>query len=254
MESAYVLHTRPWRETSLIAELFTPGHGRVGVVARGARRGRRGAGSALQPFVRVRCDWRGRGELRTLTLAEAERTLWLVGRALYAGLYLNELLMRLLQREDAHPDLFALYARTLELLAAGGDAALEATLRRFEFGLLDDLGYGFPLDRDADGTELVAGADYLLEPDAGLVRVAGRVADGAGGAAAQSRRFAGAALLQLAAGALDAPDVLRVAKRLTRQALAPHLGPRPLRSRALFSRAATAGPDAAPDAQGADED
>ncbi|HSG90538.1 MAG TPA: DNA repair protein RecO [Pseudomonadales bacterium] len=244
MDAAYVLHTRPWRETSLIAELFTPTHGRIGVVARGARRARRGAASSLQPFVRLRCDWRGRGELRTLGTAEAERMLWLTGDALYAGLYVNELLMRLLQREDAHPTLFALYARTLELLAAG--RPLEPVLRRFEFGLLDDLGYGFPMDVDADGLPLQPQADYRLDPDAGLVRVAASVADGGQRGAV---RFSGADLLAVAA--LDAawqatgaelpaelsPEARRTAKLLARVALAPHLGSKPLRSRALFTGA-----------------
>lgn len=244
MEPAYVLHTRPWRETSLLAELFTPAHGRVGVVARGARRGRRGAAGSLQPFTRLRCEWRGRGELRTLTLAEADRSLWLAGDVLYAGLYLNELLMRLLQREDAHPGLFLRYARTLELLAAG--SALEPVLREFELGLLDELGYGFPLDHDADGVPLDPGGDYRLDPDAGLVRVADespdlgtRVvndrADRAGRGPAGVLRLPGIDLLCIARAELDDASVRRTAKLLTRTALAPHLGPRPLRSRALFA-------------------
>lgn len=253
MESAYVLHTRPWRETSLMAELFTPGHGRVGVIARGARRGRRGAAGSLQPFTRLRCEWRGRGELRTLTVAEADRSLWLSGEVLYAGLYLNELLMRLLQREDAHPGLFARYARTLELLASGG--GLEPVLREFELGLLDELGYGFPLDQDADGMPLDPAGDYRLDPDAGLVRVAddqiggrsGGVADRIERGATSALRLPGADLLRLACGDLEAVAVRRTAKLLTRTALAPHLGPRPLRARALFARAARALPATVPD-------
>ena len=241
MEAAYVLHTRPWRETSLIAELFTPDHGRVGVVARGARRGRRGAAGALQPFSRLRCAWRGRGELRTLITAEPERPLWLTGDVLAAGLYLNELLMRLLQREDGHPALFALYAATLERLAAA--QPLEASLRGFEFGLLDDLGYGMPLTTDVNGQPLAAEGLYRVEPDAGPVPVAEvpvaevPVADGvAEGGGMQARHcFRGAELLGIAAGDYQDPRVRPAAKRLARLALAPHLGSRPLRSRALFA-------------------
>jgi DNA repair protein RecO (recombination protein O) len=231
MEAAYVLHTRPWRETSLIAELFTPDHGRVGVVARGARRGRRGAAGTLQPFTRLRCAWRGRGELRTLITAEPERPLWLTGDVLAAGLYLNELLMRLIQREDAHPALFALYAATLERLAA--DQPLEAALRGFEFGLLDDLGYGMPLTTDVDGHPLLPDGLYRVEPDAGPVPVAEGVAEGGGMQARQC--FRGAELLGIAAGDYQDPLVRPAAKRLARLALAPHLGSRPLRSRALFA-------------------
>jgi DNA repair protein RecO (recombination protein O) len=229
VEAAFVLHTRPWRETSVLAELFTAEHGRLGVVARGVRRGRRGGSSPLRPFVALRCLWRGRGELRTLTTAEPERPFVLVGDALFGGLYLNELLVRLLQREDAHPELFLAYARAVAALA-GPAPALEPVLRRFEFGLLEELGYGFPLDLDATGRPVRADARYRFEAEAGLLPVEG-VEEGGG----PGRGFPGAALLALAAGDFDEAETRRVAKRLARQALAPHLGDRPLHARALFS-------------------
>jgi DNA repair protein RecO (recombination protein O) len=229
VEAAFVLHTRPWRETSLLVELFTAEHGRIGVVARGARRGRRGSSTPLRPFVALRCLWRGRGELRTLGAVEPERPFALVGDALFAGLYLNELLVRLLQREDAHPELFLAYARAVAALA-GPAPALEPVLRRFEFGLLEELGYGFPLELDAAGRPVRADAHYRFEAEAGLVPVEGVAEEGAAW-----RSFPGAALLALAAGDFDDPLTRRVAKRLAREALAPHLGARPLHARALFS-------------------
>jgi DNA repair protein RecO (recombination protein O) len=229
VEAAFVLHTRPWRETSVLAELFTAEHGRIGAVARGVRRGRRGGASPLRPFVALRCLWRGRGELRTLTTVEPERPFVLVGDALFAGLYLNELLVRLLQREDAHPELFLAYARAVAALS-GPAPPLEPVLRRFEFGLLEELGYGFPLDVDATGRPVRADARYRFEAEAGLVPGEGVEEGGL-----PARGFPGAALLALAAGDLEDPETRRVAKRLARQALAPHLGDRPLHARALFA-------------------
>lgn len=226
-EPAFVLHNRPWRETSLTVELLTPGWGRLGVVARGGRRVRRGGSPALQPFTLLQVQWRGRGELRTLVAAEPEQAFPLAGERLFAGLYLNELLLRLLHREEAQPEIFSGYARTLAQLAAGAD--LEPPLRRFELHLLSALGYGFPLDRDIEGTAVHPSRRYRLIPDEGLEAVEAGMRDG--GAVIEGEH-----LLALAADALDDADVLRSAKRLLRQALGAHLGDRPLRARELFVR------------------
>lgn len=236
-EPAFVLHTRPWRESSLIAELLTPGHGRVGVVARGARRGRRGAAGGLQPFTLLQVAWRGRGELRTLMHAEPEQALPLRGERLFAGLYLNELLLRLLHREEAQPEIFTAYAQTLlrlaELPASDDPGAMEPALRRFELRLLVVLGYGFPLDRDIHDAAIDPARDYELLPDAGLAPLAEGVRE-RGGRAEAAVVFAGRHLLALATDTLTEPEVLVTAKRLTRLALAGHLGNAPLRSRELF--------------------
>ena len=237
-EAGWILHTRPWRETSLIVELFTAEQGRLGLVARGARRPRRG-GRALEPFIELRCQWRGRGELLTLGEHEVAQRLPLRGDALYAGFYLNELLMRLLQREDAHPGLFDVYERALQVLAhldpgrgASAPLALEPVLRRFEFALLDELGYGFPFDRDLDGNEVCADRSYAVLPDSGVLPLHA----GAGVDDGEGEPIAGADLLAIAQGRLETAAVLRIAKRITRAALTPHLGSRPLASRALFAR------------------
>lgn len=235
-ERAWVLHTRPWRETSLLLELFTPESGRVGVVARGARRPRRG-GRALGAFVAVRCALSGRGELRNLGAHEVVERSALAGEALYAGFYLNELLVRLLQREDAHARLFREYEGALGILSRlprGADAiALEPVLRRFEFALLDELGYGLPLTEDLDGAPVDPQASYAVLPDTGVRPMIPGHAEQDDDAAL---RIGGAELLAIAEGRLDTPAVLRAAKRLARAALAPHLGDRPLVSRSLFSR------------------
>jgi len=225
-ETAYVLHRRPYRETSLLVDLFARGAGRLRVVARGGRRSR----LAGQPFVPLVVAWSGRGDLKTLIRAEpaVEGTPVPPGRALYLGLYVNELLMRLLPEWDPHPALYEGYGRLLRGLAGQGEP--EPLLRRFELQLLAELGYGFALDRTADGVSLDADDCYGFMPGSGLIPASGaRRGPGSTG-------FRGCHLLAMAADDYRDPDTRRCAKRLLRTALAEHLGERPLRSRELFRR------------------
>ncbi len=216
---AFVLHSRPYKETSALVDFFTPG-GRLRAVLRGAR-GR--SGSLARPFTPLELELRGRGELKSVArLESAGIPLLLGGQALYSGLYLNELLMRLLPAEDAHPSLHQDYVDSLAGLAAG--RALEPILRAFEWRLLDALGYGFALDRDVDDAAVRADGLYRLVADAGLQPVS-QLAPGL---------FHGRELLALAQADWSQPGALAAAKRLMRQALAPHLGERPLVSRELF--------------------
>ncbi|HEX5121787.1 MAG TPA: DNA repair protein RecO, partial [Rhodanobacteraceae bacterium] len=140
-QPAFILHTRPWRETSLLIEAFTREHGRVGLVARGVRGAKsRFARASLQPLQPLLLGWSARGELGTLTSAEQTGSPWhLSGDALFAGMYVNELVLRLSSRNDAHPLAFAAYTECLARLADADDIAW--TLRRFERDLLADLGY-----------------------------------------------------------------------------------------------------------------
>jgi len=232
LHEAYVLHLRPWRETSALVELFAREQGRVGAVARGVRGGRGRGSGALQPFRVLMTAWHGRGELRTLGRVELARDHALRGEALYAGLYLNELLVRLLHRDDGHPGLWDAYARTLAALQQG--AALQPILRAFELTLLAELGYGVDLERDVDGRPLDDGCVYRFDPETGLIRERGEGVAEMDGLA--PLRLRGDLLRALAAGRLERPGVAGAAKALTRRALAPHLGPRPLRSRELFRR------------------
>ncbi len=218
-QAAFVLHSRPYKESSALVDLFTP-QGRLRAVLRSAR-GR--AGSLARPFVPLEVELRGRSELKTLARLEgAGLAHWLDGDALFSGLYLNELLIRLLPAEDAHPDLFEHYAATLPALAA--KRPLEPLLRAFEWRLLSELGYGFALDQDIQGQPVAANGLYRLVPDAGLEPV-GQFQPGL---------FQGAELLAMAEADWQSPGALAAAKRLMRQALAPHLGGRPLVSRELF--------------------
>jgi DNA repair protein RecO (recombination protein O) len=223
---AYVLHQRPYRESSALLEIFTESHGRLGLVARGVRSARSRQRGELQPFRPLRLSWSARGELGTLTGVEADGPApALKGSALYSGFYLNELLVRLLARQDPHPALYGLYAHSLHRL--GVESALESTLRLFEKRLLEEIGYGLPLDFEVQYGEPVEPQryyDYHLE--SGPVAV--EHADAPGFV------FSGASLLALAREELSDPEVLRDAKRLMRAALNLYLGDKPLHSRELF--------------------
>lgn len=226
---AFVLHRRAWRETSLLLEVFTRGHGRLGLIAKGARRPRNPVRGVLMPFQPLLIAWSGRGELAVLTGAEPDgEAVELPGEALPCGFYLNEILLRLLHRHDPHEALFDDYRAALQALRE--TAAHEQVLRIFEKRLLTAIGYGLVLDHDiADNSPISASDvyDYIL--DRGPLRSA------ASAPPSEGVRVHGAALLALHREALDG-EVLAEAKALMRAALARHLGPRPLASRGLFVR------------------
>ncbi|MCH4874206.1 MULTISPECIES: DNA repair protein RecO [Pseudomonas] len=218
---AYVLHSRPYRETSALVDFITP-QGRLRAVLRSAR-GK--AGTLARPFVPLEIEFRGRGELKNVGRMEsAGLSTWLNGEALFSGLYLNELLIRLLPAEDPHPGLFNHYAATLLALAEG--RALEPLLRAFEWRLLDDIGYGFSLTQDIHGEPVAIDGMYRLQVDAGLERIY----------LIQPGLFHGAELHAMAQTDWAVPGALSAAKRLMRQALAVHLAGKPLASRELFRK------------------
>ncbi|MEN5237354.1 MULTISPECIES: DNA repair protein RecO [Pseudomonas] len=220
-QPAYVLHSRPYKETSALVDFLTP-QGRVRAVL---RRARGKGGSQVRPFVPLEVELRGRGELKTVWRLDSNGiAAWLHGDALFSGLYLNELLMRLLPAEAPQPALFEHYTLTLQALAAG--RPLEPLLRSFEWRLLDELGYAFSLEHDVNDDPVAAEGLYRLQVDAGLQRVE----------LFQPGLFKGTELQALAQADWDAPGALLAAKRLMRQALAVHLGPKPLVSRELFRK------------------
>jgi len=228
LQRCFVLHRRDFSNTSLILDIFSVAHGRQAVLAKGARQNRRGrpaGGEILQPFRPLWLSWSGRGEVKTLVRCEAAGSAAeLPGQILYCGFYLNELLVRLLRRGDAHEDLFAFYATALTALAAGED--VETVLRHFELRLLREIGYAVELDREAgSGRPVVAGRYYIYEQESGLR---------ATGTENGQYALAGELLLSLAAGEPLSGSAAKTAKLLTRRLLAPHLGSRPLHSRELF--------------------
>lgn len=169
-EPGYVLHTYPYKETSLIVEAFTRRHGRVALLARGARRPRSAMRGVLLAFYPLRMGWSGSAELATLVSAEWAGGLPpLAGRGLMCGFYLNELILRLLPREDPHEALFDAYGEALARLAAA--ERVPALLRSFEKRLLAELGYAPMFDRDAQsGAPIEPTGSYVYEPDRGPVR------------------------------------------------------------------------------------
>ena len=157
LQPAYLLHRKPFRDTSLLLEVFTREFGRIGLVARGARGPRSKLKGVLQPYQPLLLSWSGRGELPTLTSAESQAgALFLQGNALISGFYLNELLMRLLARHDPHTELFISYQTALQRLIMNDE--LDWTLRLFERDLLQQLGYGLLLTHEGQ-----SGAE--VEPD-----------------------------------------------------------------------------------------
>lgn len=138
----YVLHASPWRETSLIVQAFTRDHGCVALVAKGAKRPYSALRPVLVGFQPLWLSWTGAAEVRTLTRAESGPVRLLDGRAMMSGWYMNELILRLLAREDPHPGVFDAYEAALDVLAETRDRPHAAVLRRFEWLLLEQAGYG----------------------------------------------------------------------------------------------------------------
>ncbi|OOG38687.1 DNA repair protein RecO [Rhodanobacter sp. C05] len=220
-QSAYVLHARPYRETSLLLECLTREHGRLGVVARGVRGERsRLRRAQLEPFQPLALDLLLRGELATLTAVETVGTpLRLAGDAGLAGLYLNELVVRLTERQDPLPLLFDVYGQTLVRLA--GDESLAWSLRRFERDLLEAIGYGLQLQYESDsGEPLEPGAHYRYLVEQGVVRCA----------PGHAQALRGSDLLALAQDQPPDRAGLKSLRDLMREVIRFHLGGAELRA------------------------
>lgn len=226
LQPAYVLHARHFRESSQLLELLTREWGRVGLVARGSRGAKSRWRGVLQPFRPLLVSWSRRGELGTLTDAsQVAAPPPLLGEALYCGLYVNELTLRLLTRDDPHPEVFEQYRQTLEGLA--GDDALQTVLRLFEKQLLDATGFGLILDHEHGSTKpLDPDGWYDYQPDRGPVRVS---ESGAG----RPGVVPGSALLALDAGEVSREQWQPV-RLMMRRVLRQRLGERPLVSESLY--------------------
>ncbi len=229
LHQAYILHRSAYSNSSLLLECFTAEEGRFPAIAKGVQGGRHGnAASSLQPFHPLLIQVSGRGEVKTLGRYEAASPAHaLKGNSLYCGFYLNELLMRLLGRSDPHSALFGQYHLALEELA-DSTGPVDRPLRRFEVGLMNELGYGLLLEQEADsGVPVEPEGRYYYEPERGPVPVYGN-----------QPSIAGKTLLTLAgrtAGQEEPDDTTwREARGLMRSVLVRYLGDRPLKSRELF--------------------
>jgi DNA repair protein RecO (recombination protein O) len=239
MDRGYVLHSYPYRETSLILQAWTEKHGRLGLVAKGARRPKSASRAVLVPFQPLALDWFGRGELRTLKTAEptvpATR---LAGEALMSAFYMNELLLKLTTRDDPHEKLFEAYDAAITSLralsrsnAAPRAAEIEPVLRGFELKLLQELGYALELAREA-GTHVLIAAEreyfYVVE----------RGAVAAGGASeketpANAVRLRGLTLIDLERGRFEDPTTAAESKQLMRLLIRHALDGQELATRSL---------------------
>jgi DNA repair protein RecO (recombination protein O) len=225
-EPAYVLHSYPFKETSLVVEIFSRSLGRLGLVARGARRPRSSLRGLLMAFQPLSLSWSGKAELRTLHQAERQAGhAQLSGLSLMCGFYLNELMLKLLAREDPHEGLYLAYEEALAAFRGGEPPA--RALRRFEKKLLRELGYGMQLEHDVAGDPIQAAASYtyVLERGPELVPVR---------APAPSVEVSGKTLLDIAADDYRDPQTLQQSRGLMRFVLNHYLGGQVLHTRQLL--------------------
>jgi DNA repair protein RecO (recombination protein O) len=217
---AFVLHQYPYRDTSRIVEAFTGEYGRLTLFARGANGSKSSFKGVLRPFQRMLVSWSGKGEACQLVAAEIDGPATrLAAERLMSGFYLNELLLKLTERRDPHPEIFLSYAACVQALCDG--EVEEAALRCFEKRLLIDLGYGLELTRTSDGAPVDRNEHYRFAPQSGLQRCA---ADAPGAVRGQS-------LADLQAESFGDARAMRDAKRLLRAAIDACLDGRSLKSR-----------------------
>jgi len=233
-QPAYTLINRPYSETSWIIEVFSRDYGRIGLIAKGARRLKSKYKGVLQPFQPVLLSWSGKGEVPTLTSAEIDQTEFslsqheLRGDALVCGFYCNELLVKLLHRHDPHKDLFTIYHKTIMTLNdVKTDQLLAETLRGFEQAIMKETGYEVSFLNEADGKTLIQDdAHYRFQAGEGFIRLG----------APQLRSISGRVIKSLHGVELTStePDITAQVKLLMREVLAQTMGNKKIVSRDLF--------------------
>lgn len=225
MYRAYLLHRTPYSNSSLLVECFTKEHGRFPAIAKGARSGRKSSQATLQPFNPLLIRLAGKGEVKTLAGYESEAIgPTLRGKGMYCGFYLNELLVRMLARNDPHENLFTHYENALVGLSSTDN--LEPALRQFEVALLSELGYGLQLEVEVEaGNPIKPDAYYTFELETGPKET--KLSD--------HNSILGSTLHALAGNGPFRDTERNQARRLMRRILAHYLGDRPLKSRELFT-------------------
>lgn len=223
LNPAFVLHSRAYRDTSLLVELLTEQFGRLTVVARGARTAKSKLQGVLTPFLPLLVTFSSKGELGNLQQAEVDGLRYdLKADLILSGFYLNELLIKLIPRHEPHPEIFYAYKNTLDDLT--NSESPEAKLRIFEKCLLANLGYGLQLNKTVGNEEVLADEWYLFEFGVGLIRVNKK----------DSNVYSGKSLLALQSGNFSDENELRDAKLLLRGVIAELLGNKQIRSREMF--------------------
>lgn len=225
LQPAYILQHKPYRETSLILDVFSRDYGLISIMAKGVRKSKSKTAGVLLPFSLLNLSYLDRHDLKLLVDVEFQTHHELSKLSLYCGFYVNELIQRFLHKHDPSPELFQRYQRTLVDLASLTGSDVETCLRSFELDLLEQAGYAVVLDIDAK-TGLAVQADLLYS----YMLDEGMVADPLG-------HIEGSTLITLAKGnALTVPAQQQQAKHLLRLMLAPHLQGKPLKSRAVLAR------------------
>jgi DNA repair protein RecO (recombination protein O) len=226
LNPAFILHRRPYRETSLLLDVFSRDYGRVGLIAKGVRTNKNNKSEILQSYQPLQVAWSGKGELMTLTLADPDKPAYILkDRKLIAGFYLNEIIMRMLHQHEAHPDLFMIYDKTLDLLAREASDE-QLVIRLFEKRFLDAIGYGLVLDHDVNGEKIKPECNYYYQVDRGpVLDIPGKH---------DYIKVSGITLLAIKNEKLDSTQILHEAKLLMRHVLKNHLGAKPLASRKLY--------------------
>ena len=235
MQAAYLLHSRPFRDTSLILDFLTPNYGRVSAISRGGRGAGSKSKSLLQPFTPVQISLSGKGELKTLRTIELRSgPVSLTGEKLFSALYMNEIIVRLFQSHEADPDFFTQYENALNSLSI--EESAEPVLRHFELSLLDTLGYGIDFRLEAYSHDPIqSGHWYYFQEESGFIQVQDTTLL-SGNENSGKRVFKGQDLLNIHSRNFAENETCKTAKAVLRAILNTYLGSTPLRSRSLFGK------------------
>jgi len=224
-----VLHTRPFKETSLLVDLFTRNHGKISVIAKGAQRPKSKIGIIKTPSCLFFISCIGRGELKTLTHCEIKEYFFPIAEAFNSVVYLNELLIKLLEKEDPHPEIFDHYLIVCGSLKSNKKEKLEKNLRSFELTLLKEIGYGLNLNFEGNSDiEIKEDTSYKFVPSVGFLPQTKSESN--------KNNFSGRDILNLSTGNFSSPDTLLASKQIMRQAIDFHLGNKTLKIREYLSQ------------------
>ena len=224
-----MLHTRPFKETSLLVDLFTRNHGRISVIAKGAQRPKSKIGIIKTPSCLFFISCIGRGELKTLTHCEIKEYFFPIAEAFNSVVYLNELLIKLLEKEDPHPEIFDHYLIVCGSLKSKNKKKLEKNLRSFELTLLKEIGYGLNLNFEGNSDiEIKEDTSYKFDPSVGFIPQTKSESN--------KNNFSGRDILNLSTGNFSSPDTLLASKQIMRQAIDFHLGNKTLKIREYLSQ------------------
>ena len=223
-----MLHTRPFKETSLLVDLFTRNHGKISVIAKGAKRPKSKIGIIKTPSCLFFISCIGRGQLKTLTHCEIKEYFFPIAEAFNSVVYLNELLIKLLEKEDPHPEIFDHYLIVCGSLKSKNKEKLEKNLRSFELTLLKEIGYGLNLNFEGNSDiEIKEDTSYKFVPSVGFLPQTKSESN--------KNNFSGRDILNLSTGNFSSPDTLLASKQIMRQAIDFHLGNKTLKIREYLS-------------------